>query len=103
MGLFLDLDPEQMVMDENLDDPDLEAELAAITGNRGAAGGRVKNKEKSKCQADDFFFYSAWLRIHECPCCNVCHVSRTAPGSKYSLIDCVFSSFHDSTVMFQSG
>lgn len=48
MGLFLDLDPEQMVVDENLDDPDLEAELAAITGHKAPAGGRAKDKEKSK-------------------------------------------------------
>lgn len=54
MGLFLDLDPEQMVVDENLDDPDLEAELAAITGNKSAAGGRTKNKGKSKCDADGY-------------------------------------------------
>lgn len=52
MGLFLDLDPEQMVVDENLDDPDLEAELAALTGNKGATGGRAKNKAKSKCEAN---------------------------------------------------
>lgn len=58
MGLFLDLDPEEMVVDENLDDPDLEAELAAITGNKGAAGGRAKNKGKSKCEADDCFYGS---------------------------------------------
>ncbi|XP_075877921.1 coiled-coil and C2 domain-containing protein 1B isoform X2 [Nelusetta ayraudi] len=53
MGLFLDLDPEQMVVDENLDDPDLEAELAAITGNKGAAGGRAKNKGKSLVPMED--------------------------------------------------
>nr|XP_057918154.1 coiled-coil and C2 domain-containing protein 1B isoform X2 [Doryrhamphus excisus] len=49
MGLFLDLDPEEMMMDaeENLDDPDLEAELAALTGGEVAAnagGGRHKGK-----------------------------------------------------------
>lgn len=51
MGLFLDLDPEEMMMTEgNLDDPDLEAELAAITGNKAAAaGGRAKPKGKSEC------------------------------------------------------
>lgn len=56
MGLFLDLDPEEMMMTEgNLDDPDLEAELAAITGNRAAAaGGRAKPKGKSECCFDDF-------------------------------------------------
>lgn len=40
------------MVDENLDDPDLEAELAAITGNKGAAGGRAKNKSKSKCDSN---------------------------------------------------
>lgn len=59
MGLFLDLDPEEMMMMEgNLDDPDLEAELAAITGNKAAAGGRAKPKGKSECSVygcyDDF-------------------------------------------------
>lgn len=51
MGLFVDLDPEQMMMgmEGDLDDPDLEAELAAITGNKAAAGGRAKPKGKSEC------------------------------------------------------
>lgn len=51
MGLFVDLDPEELMMgmEGNLDDPDLEAELAAITGNKAAAaGGRAKPKGKSK-------------------------------------------------------
>lgn len=50
MGLFVDLDPEEMMMgmDENLDDPDLEAELAAITGNKPVARGRAKPKGKSE-------------------------------------------------------
>lgn len=46
------------MVDENLDDPDLEAELAAITGNKSAAGGRAKNKGKSKCEADGYFYTS---------------------------------------------
>lgn len=45
MGLFLELDPEQVMMEGNLDDPDLEAELAALTGDK--AGGRAKPKRKS--------------------------------------------------------
>lgn len=51
MGLFVDMDPEEMMMGmgENLDDPDLEAELAAITGNKAAVGGRAKQKGRSKC------------------------------------------------------
>lgn len=48
MGLFLELDPEQVMMEANLDDPDLEAELAAITGNKAGAGGKAKPKRKSK-------------------------------------------------------
>lgn len=50
MGLFVDMDPEQMMMgmEENLDDPDLEAELAAITGNKAAPGGRAKHKGRSE-------------------------------------------------------
>lgn len=47
MGLFVELDPEQVMMEGNLDDPDLEAELAAITGNKAGAGGKAKPKGKS--------------------------------------------------------
>ncbi|XP_074508082.1 coiled-coil and C2 domain-containing protein 1B isoform X3 [Sebastes fasciatus] len=55
MGLFVDLDSEEMMMgmEGNLDDPDLEAELAAITGNKAAAGGRAKQKGKSPLPMDD--------------------------------------------------
>lgn len=55
MGLFVDLDPEEMMvgMEENLDDPDLEAELAAITGNKAAAGGRARQKGKNPLPMDD--------------------------------------------------
>lgn len=50
MGLFVDLDSEEMMgMEGNLEDPDLEAELAALTGNKAAAGGRAKQKGKSEC------------------------------------------------------
>lgn len=55
MGLFVDLDPEQMMMgmEGDLDDPDLEAELAAITGNKAAAGERAKPKGKSPLPMED--------------------------------------------------
>ncbi|KAM9845265.1 coiled-coil and C2 domain-containing protein 1B isoform 2-T2 [Aulostomus maculatus] len=55
MGLFVDLDPEEMMMgvEENLDDPDLEAELAAITGDNTSAGGRPKKTGKSPLPMDD--------------------------------------------------
>lgn len=43
------------MMEGNLDDPDLEAELAAITGNKAAAGGRAKPKGRSACRDQDFF------------------------------------------------
>jgi len=49
MGLFVDLSPEEMLMgmDANLDDPALEAELAAITGgSKAPADGRAKQKRK---------------------------------------------------------
>uniref|UniRef100_A0A8C8DTP4 Coiled-coil and C2 domain containing 1B n=1 Tax=Oryzias sinensis TaxID=183150 RepID=A0A8C8DTP4_9TELE len=48
MGLFVDMDPEEMMsgMEGNLDDPDLEAELAAITGD--APAGRAKPKGRSE-------------------------------------------------------
>lgn len=50
MGLFVDLNPEEMMMgvEENVDDPDLEAELAAITGNKAVNRGRAKPKGKSE-------------------------------------------------------
>ncbi|XP_017266457.1 coiled-coil and C2 domain-containing protein 1B isoform X2 [Kryptolebias marmoratus] len=45
MGLFVDMmDPEEMMMGAGEDDPDLEAELAAITGSKAGGGGRVKQK-----------------------------------------------------------
>ncbi|XP_063318130.1 coiled-coil and C2 domain-containing protein 1B isoform X2 [Pelmatolapia mariae] len=55
MGLFVDLNPEEMMMgmDGNLDDPDLEAELAAITGKKAAAGGKARQKGKSPLPMED--------------------------------------------------
>lgn len=55
MGLFVDLDPEEMLLgvEGNLDDPDLEAELAALTGDKAAAGGRPKQKGRSECYCYD--------------------------------------------------
>ncbi|XP_040912213.1 coiled-coil and C2 domain-containing protein 1B isoform X2 [Toxotes jaculatrix] len=55
MGLFVDLDPEEMMMgmEENLDDPDLEAELAAITGNKAAPRQRAKQKGKTPLPMED--------------------------------------------------
>ncbi|XP_034063748.1 coiled-coil and C2 domain-containing protein 1B isoform X4 [Gymnodraco acuticeps] len=52
MGLFVDSE-EMMGMEGNLEDPDLEAELAAITGNKAAAGGRAKQKGKSALPMED--------------------------------------------------
>ncbi|XP_024137181.1 coiled-coil and C2 domain-containing protein 1B [Oryzias melastigma] len=53
MGLFVDMDPEEMMsgMEENLDDPDLEAELAAITGD--APAGRTKQRGKKPLPMED--------------------------------------------------
>lgn len=53
MGLLVELNPEEMMMDTegNLDDPDLEAELAAITGKKAASGERARPKGKSECTA----------------------------------------------------
>lgn len=53
MGLFMD--PEEMLMgaEENLDDPDLEAELLAITGNKPAAGGRAQQKGRTPLPMED--------------------------------------------------
>ncbi|XP_033838117.1 coiled-coil and C2 domain-containing protein 1B [Periophthalmus magnuspinnatus] len=53
MGLFMD--PEEMMegMEENLNDPDLEAELAALTGGKTAARGRAKAKGKAPLPMED--------------------------------------------------
>ncbi|XP_074545643.1 coiled-coil and C2 domain-containing protein 1B isoform X2 [Halichoeres trimaculatus] len=53
MGLFMDPEEMMMGMEGNLDDPDLEAELAAITGDRPAAGGRAKHKGRSPLPMED--------------------------------------------------
>ncbi|XP_077412116.1 coiled-coil and C2 domain-containing protein 1B [Vanacampus margaritifer] len=58
MGLFVGMDPEDMMTmgaEEGLDDPDLEAELAAITGGKEAsvARGRAKHKGKSPLPMED--------------------------------------------------
>ncbi|KAJ8357369.1 hypothetical protein SKAU_G00201630 [Synaphobranchus kaupii] len=55
MGLFMDFKPEEMMMDMdgNLDDPDLEAEFAAIVGSKAAAGGRSKAKGKTPLPMED--------------------------------------------------
>uniref|UniRef100_A0A8C9VS37 Coiled-coil and C2 domain-containing protein 1B n=1 Tax=Scleropages formosus TaxID=113540 RepID=A0A8C9VS37_SCLFO len=48
MGLFVDFSPEEMMdMEGNLDDPDLEAEFAAIVGKKQAGAGRPKAKAKA--------------------------------------------------------
>uniref|UniRef100_A0A7N6B0Y0 Coiled-coil and C2 domain-containing protein 1B n=1 Tax=Anabas testudineus TaxID=64144 RepID=A0A7N6B0Y0_ANATE len=49
--------PEEMMMgvEENLDDTDLEAELAAITGNKAAARVQAKTKGKSECWGFDLY------------------------------------------------
>ncbi|XP_034468357.1 coiled-coil and C2 domain-containing protein 1B isoform X2 [Hippoglossus hippoglossus] len=54
MGLFIDLDPEEMMsLEENLDDSDLEAELASITGEKAAVRGRAKQKGKTPLPMED--------------------------------------------------
>ncbi|XP_077371742.1 coiled-coil and C2 domain-containing protein 1B [Festucalex cinctus] len=58
MGLFIGMDPEDMMTmgaEEGLGDPDLEAELAAITGGKAAssAEGRAKHKGKSPLPMED--------------------------------------------------
>lgn len=53
MGLFVDPEEMMMGMDGNLDDTDLEAELAAITGKKAAAGGKTRQKGKSPLPMED--------------------------------------------------
>lgn len=61
MGLLIDLDPEEMMMgmEENLDDPALEAELASLTGNKAPAGGRPKQEARSECSTHHLSIESA--------------------------------------------
>lgn len=53
MGLLVDLDPDQLLSgaDDSLDDPELEAELAALTGG-GGGGQRAQQPggSESVCQ-----------------------------------------------------
>lgn len=90
MGLFVDLNPEEMMMgmDGNLDDPDLEAELAAITGKKAAAGGKARQKGKSKCSSYNLKFWKPHLHTH--PSTHVvgtanicCHLSAALTVSGY--------------------
>ncbi|XP_061550862.1 coiled-coil and C2 domain-containing protein 1B isoform X1 [Phycodurus eques] len=57
MGLFVGMDPEDMMTmgaEEGLDDPDLEAELAAITGGKApVASGRNEQKGRSPLPMED--------------------------------------------------
>ncbi|XP_036410393.1 coiled-coil and C2 domain-containing protein 1B isoform X1 [Megalops cyprinoides] len=54
MGLFMDFNPEEMMdMEGNFDDPDLEAEFAAIVGTKTSAGGRSKPKGKTPLPMED--------------------------------------------------
>ncbi|XP_062843686.1 coiled-coil and C2 domain-containing protein 1B isoform X2 [Trichomycterus rosablanca] len=55
MGLFLDFNPEDMMedMDQNVDDPDLEAEFAAIVGKKPAADAKGKKTAKAPLPMED--------------------------------------------------
>ncbi|KAM9789441.1 coiled-coil and C2 domain-containing protein 1B [Neosynchiropus ocellatus] len=57
LGMFADMDPEQMMMgmeDDNLDNPELLAELAALTSNnRAPAAGKGKHKGKTPLPMED--------------------------------------------------
>uniref|UniRef100_A0A8C9TPT4 Coiled-coil and C2 domain-containing protein 1B n=1 Tax=Scleropages formosus TaxID=113540 RepID=A0A8C9TPT4_SCLFO len=56
MGLFVDFSPEEMMdMEGNLDDPDLEAEFAAIVGKKQAAPLPMEHIEKMavECMKDE--------------------------------------------------
>lgn len=50
MGLLLDFKPDDMMdMDQDLNDPALEAEFAAIVGKKPAVPARVKKDGKGGC------------------------------------------------------
>ncbi|KAI4898162.1 hypothetical protein NFI96_024923, partial [Prochilodus magdalenae] len=54
MGLFLDFKPEDMMeMGQDMDDPDLEAEFAAIVGKKPAAAPRGKKAAKAPLPMED--------------------------------------------------
>lgn len=57
LGLFVDFNPEEMLLgaEDGEDDGDLEAELAAITGAR-VKEGKAKPKGKSKLKFQNFTY-----------------------------------------------
>lgn len=52
MGLFLDFNPEEMLeeMNQNVEDPDLEAEFASIIGKNPVAGTKGNKNAKGEHQ-----------------------------------------------------
>lgn len=56
MGLFLDFNPEDMMdMSENVDDPDLEAEFAAIVGKKTTtAAAKAKKNTKGETRRGSY-------------------------------------------------
>ncbi|KAI5092575.1 coiled-coil and C2 domain-containing protein 1B isoform X2, partial [Silurus meridionalis] len=54
MGLFIDFNPEDMMdMSESVDDPDLEAEFAAIVGKKTTAAAKAKKNSKAPLPMED--------------------------------------------------
>ncbi|XP_041134338.1 coiled-coil and C2 domain-containing protein 1B-like isoform X2 [Polyodon spathula] len=55
MGLFMDFNPDEMMMDldGDIDDGDLETEFAAIMGKRSGEGGKPKPKGKTPLPVED--------------------------------------------------
>lgn len=54
MGLFLDFNPEDMMnMSNNVDDPDLEVEFAAIVGEKTTAAAKAKDNTKAPLPMED--------------------------------------------------
>ncbi|KAI5608918.1 coiled-coil and C2 domain-containing protein 1B isoform X2, partial [Silurus asotus] len=54
MGLFIDFNPEDMMdMSESVDDPDLEAEFAAIVGKKPTAAAKAKKNSKAPLPMED--------------------------------------------------
>ncbi|XP_060762527.1 coiled-coil and C2 domain-containing protein 1B [Neoarius graeffei] len=55
MGLLLDFNPEDVMMDvsEHVDDPDLEAEFAAIVGKKPTAAAKAKKNAKAPLPMED--------------------------------------------------
>lgn len=83
MGLLLDFKPDDMMgMEENLDDPALEAEFAAIVGKKPNAAAKGKKAGKGGHHDSCFFIWNSYHDMNtDCICC-----SQTLKGRIWNII-----------------